>query len=93
MEALDPSRGSVGDDKDMGVWGTSKGGGEKSDGVLKIHKPKTSKSLVPYYKYFTAGSLSRVTPVGTLKEVVTGKTKVSPITWGIIGVMSRGMIG
>jgi len=88
MEALDPSRGSVGDDKDMGVRGTSNGGGEKSDGVLKIHKPKKSKSLVPYYKYFTAGSLSRVTPVGTLKEVVTGKTKVSATDWVYIDIGS-----
>ncbi len=88
METLDPSRGSVGGDQDMGVWGTSNGGGERSSSVYKIHQPKKSQSLVPYYKYFTAGSLSRVTPVGTLKEVVSGKTKVSTTDWVYIDIGS-----
>jgi len=88
MDALDSSRGSVGDDKDMGVWGGSNGNGKGSVSVYRIHKPKGSQSLVPYYKYLTAGSLSRVTPVGTLKEVISGKTKASATDWVSIDIGS-----
>lgn len=88
METLNPSHGSVGDDTDMGVWGESNTDGKESSSVITIHKPKQSESLVPYYKYFTAGSLSRITPVGTLLEIISGKTKVSAMDWVYIDIGS-----
>ena len=66
MESLNPSHGSVGDGPAMGVLGGSNTGRKESDSIIRIHQPKKSQSLVPYYKYFTAGSLSRITPVGTM---------------------------
>ena len=88
METLDPSQGSVADDRDVAPWDTPNTDREESSAVLNIHKPKNSDSLVPYYKYFTAGSLSRVTPVGTLFEIISGKTKVSAMDWVYIDIGS-----
>ncbi len=88
METLDSSRGSVADDRDVAPWDTPNTDSEESSAVLNIHKPKNSDSLVPYYKYFTAGSLSRVTPVGTLFEIISGKTKVSAMDWVYIDIGS-----
>lgn len=88
METLDPSRGSVSDDQDVAPWDAPNTDSQESDAVLNIHQPKNSDSLVPYYKYFTAGSLSRVTPVGTLLEIISGKTKVSAMDWVYIDIGS-----
>lgn len=88
METLDPSRGSVSDGQDVAPWDVPNTDSEESDAVLNIHKPEKSDSLVPYYKYFTAGSLSRATPVGTLLEIISGKTKVSAMDWVYIDIGS-----